>query len=448
MLAAGPINQTPPTVSGTAQRGLTLTGTAGTWGGFGNSISYQWQSSGDGTIWSNISGATSLTYTLAVADVDRYVRLLVIVTNPDGTATAISSATVKVVSAPPVNTVKPALTGPAQRGSTLTAGQGTWSGNGNAYGYQWQRDGVDIAGATGSSYTLTADDVNATVRVLVSASNPDGTATAASSPTATIPSAPPVNSIRPTVSGTAQRGSTLTGTPGTWSGVGNSTSYQWQSSADGTTWTDISGATSATYTIAVGDAGRHLRLLVTVTNPDGTTALASVATAKVLSAPPVNTVKPTLTGPAQRASTLVATSGTWSGVGNGHAYQWQRSTGGASWVNIAGATSVGYELTVADVGAIVRVLVTTTNPDGSATAASDPSATVPSAPPVNTARPTIAGTARRGVTLTGTPGTWSGIGNTTAYQWQARDGAGTSQARRAPRTRSRPPTWARRSACS
>ena len=46
------------------------------------------------------------------------------VTNPDGTATAASTATAKVVSAPPVNTVRPTITGTAQRGSTLTGDAG------------------------------------------------------------------------------------------------------------------------------------------------------------------------------------------------------------------------------------------------------------------------------------------------------------------------------------
>ena len=38
------------------------------------------------------------------------------------------------------------------------------------------RLGVDIADATNPIYTLGADDVNATVRVVIIASNPDGTA--------------------------------------------------------------------------------------------------------------------------------------------------------------------------------------------------------------------------------------------------------------------------------
>ena len=167
---------------------------------------------------------------------------------------------------------------------------------------------MDIEGATGSSYTLTAADVDALVRVVVTATNPDGTIVEASEPTTPVLAAGPVNQTPPTVSGSAQRGLTLTGTAGTWGGFGNSISYQWQSSADGTIWTTIAGATSATYTSVVGDIGRHLRLLVIVTNPDGTATATSAATAKVVAAPPVNTVLPAITGTAQRASTLTATA--------------------------------------------------------------------------------------------------------------------------------------------
>ena len=120
----------------------------------------------------------------------------------------------------------------------LSATRGTWTGPDNMYGFQWQRDFgegyVDIAGATGAAYTLTVDDVDATVRVLVTATNPDATIVETSEPTTPVLAAGPLNQTPPTVSGTAQRGLTLTGTPGTWSGIGNSTGYQWQSSADGT----------------------------------------------------------------------------------------------------------------------------------------------------------------------------------------------------------------------
>ena len=107
------------------------------------------------------------------------------------------------------------------------------------------------------------------MRLLVTASNPDATVTATSTPTVTIPSAPPVNTVRPAISGTAQRASTLTGSPGTWSGIGNGYAYQWQRSSNGTTWVDIAGATATGYELTVADVGASVRLLVTATNPDG-----------------------------------------------------------------------------------------------------------------------------------------------------------------------------------
>jgi hypothetical protein len=413
VLTAGPVNQMPPSVTGTAQRGKTLTGALGSWTGAGNTYALQWQSSSDGTTWKQVDGATSATYPLGVGDVGSYLRLLVTVTNPDGTASATSAATAKVATAPPVNSVKPTATGTAQRASTLTATLGTWTGNDNTYTYQWQRDAVDIANATDPKYTLTSDDVNHTVRVLVIATNPDGTVVADSAPTATIPSAPPVNTATPALTGTAQRGKMLIGNAGTWSGIGNSASFQWQASTDGSTWKPVDGATSATYPLGVGDVGSYLRLLITMTNPDGTASAVSAATAKVLSAPPVNTVMPAVSGTAQRASTLTATLGTWIGNDNTYTYQWQRDA-----VDIARATDPTYTLTAADVNHTVRVLVIATNPDGTAVAASAPTATIPSAPPVNTVKPALTGTARRGSTLTGTAGVWNGIGNTYAFQWQ------------------------------
>ena len=71
------------------------------------------------------------------------------------------------------------------------------------YAYQWQRDFgegyVDIAGATGSSYTLTVADVDALVRVVVTATNPDATIVEASEPTTPVLAAGPLNQTPPTV---------------------------------------------------------------------------------------------------------------------------------------------------------------------------------------------------------------------------------------------------------
>ncbi|MBV9801686.1 MAG: hypothetical protein JO130_00785, partial [Solirubrobacterales bacterium] len=55
--------------------------------------------------------------------------------------------------------------------SVLPASNGTWSGSPTAYSYQWQRcteldrECLDIVGATGPRYTLTAADVKHNVQL-------------------------------------------------------------------------------------------------------------------------------------------------------------------------------------------------------------------------------------------------------------------------------------------
>ena len=80
--------------------------------------------------------------------------------------------------------------------------------------------------------------------MLVTASNPDATLAVTSATTTLIPSAPPASTSVPTLTGAAQRGSVLTLSPGTWSGIGNSYAYTWQRSSDGgQSWSDVAGQT-------------------------------------------------------------------------------------------------------------------------------------------------------------------------------------------------------------
>jgi len=95
----------------------------------------------------------------------------------------------------PINSVAPAISGTETEGQTLSTTNGTWglggvwSGGSNGtvtYTYQWTRSNdsggtgeADIAGATSSSYTLTASDVGKFIRCRVAASNDGGNDSAA-----------------------------------------------------------------------------------------------------------------------------------------------------------------------------------------------------------------------------------------------------------------------------
>lgn len=102
-----------------------------------------------------------------------------------GTGTAASQAE-------PRNTAPPTLSGNPVEGSTLTATNGTWTGQPTRFVYRFLRcdrngGGCFIGGTTTQkTYRLTAADVGNTIRVRVIASNADGSQNATSAPTAVI----------------------------------------------------------------------------------------------------------------------------------------------------------------------------------------------------------------------------------------------------------------------
>src|SRR5260370_167271 len=175
-----PANQTV-TAGQTATFTVTAAGTA--------PLTYQWQKNGV-----NIAGATSSSYTTpATTTSDSGSTFGVVVTNTAGTVTS-ASATLTVNAAPVAPTI---TTQPANQ--TVTAGQTatfTVTAAGTApLTYQWQKNAVNIAGATSSSYTTpatTTSDSGSTFDVVVS--NTVGTVTSASA-TLTVNPAP----VAPTV---------------------------------------------------------------------------------------------------------------------------------------------------------------------------------------------------------------------------------------------------------
>ena len=130
--------------------------------------------------------------------------------------------------------MSPAISGPVIVGEELSASPGTWTGSPTSYAYQWEScnalgEGcLSVSGATSSSYTLTPSDLESTVRVVVTASNADGSTTATSPPTGPVVPAAPTNEVPPAIGGTAEAGETLSSSPGTWTGRPTSYSYQWE----------------------------------------------------------------------------------------------------------------------------------------------------------------------------------------------------------------------------
>ena len=86
----------------------------------------------------------------------------------------------------------------------------------------------------------------------------------------------PANIVSPTVSTNIgfSAGSTLTSTTGVWTNNPTSYSYQWQRGpTDNSSFSNISGATSSSYTLGTSDIGYTVRVVVTATNARGSTSV-------------------------------------------------------------------------------------------------------------------------------------------------------------------------------
>ena len=185
----------------------------------------------------------------------------------------------------------PTISGTARVDETLTAstaGIADEDGLVNvSYGYQWQADDADIAGATGATYTLTDAEQGKAVKVRVNfdddAGNEETLTSAATSPVAARPNNPATGA--PAIGGTAQVGETLTVST---SGIADedglvNVSYGYQWLADDT---DIADATGSTYVLEEGDEGKTVKVKVTFDDDAGNAeTLTSAATAEVAASP-------------------------------------------------------------------------------------------------------------------------------------------------------------------
>ena len=306
--AAGtpPTVTTQPSVAGTPLRGQTLTAQSGSWSGTTPiSFAYQWRrcsSAGGDCV--NVGGATSATYTLVAGDVGHTLRVQVTATNSAGSAQAVSGQSAVVVApAAPVNTAAPALSGTAQDGHTLSVSNGSWKSDSSlSYSYRWSRcdsagnSCATISGATHSSYKASSADVGRRLRATVTAKNSVGSTAATSSASAVVAAAgvAPQNTARPSLSGTAKEGQTLTVCCGSWSGTQPITlAFRWvRCGPNGAAPCDpIAGATQQAYTPTIADVGRTVQAFVTAANAYGSIETGTAPSGTVVRALPVGAVR-------------------------------------------------------------------------------------------------------------------------------------------------------------
>lgn len=295
------------------------------------------------------------------------------------------------------------VTGAVRFGSTLTTAV-DGAAHGARLSYQWFRGTAAIPGATGASYVLQAADVGQRLKVRVSGVRGDASIVRDS------PAVGPVQALKltaakPSISGKAAVGSTLTAKPGKWGATGVGFTYQWYRNGSA-----ISGAKKATLKLGSADAGKTITVKVTGKKAGYTTASATSAkTAKVLrvfSAP-----APKIGGSVKVGSTVSASVGTWKPKASTVKYQWNRD-GKA----IRGATKAKYKITSADAGRKLTVSVRGSKSGYVTTTKTSASKSVPRV--LKTGKVSVSGSAKVGSTLRANAGTWSPKPVKLKYQWK------------------------------
>ncbi|UTW12756.1 hypothetical protein [Marinobacterium rhizophilum] len=404
------------TLSGTPAENQTLsvTNSLADEDGLGT-ISYQWLRDG-----ADITGETGSSYTLVDADVGASITVRASYTDGFNTAeVVVSNALGPVTNVNDAPSGSVTLSGTATENQTLTVSDDLADEDGlGTISYQWLRDGADITGETGNSYTLVDADVGASITVR--ASYTDGFNTAevvvsnALGPVTNINDAP---SGSVTLSGTPAENQTLTVSDDLADEDGLGTiSYQWL--RDGA---DITGETGNSYTLVDADVGASITVRASYTDGFNTAeVVVSNALGPVTNVNDAPTGAVTLSGTPTENQTLTVSNDLADEDGLGTiSYQWLRDG-----VDITGETGNSYTLVDADVGKTITVRASYT--DGFNTAevvvsnALGPVTNVNDAP---TGSVTLSGTATENQTLsvTNSLADEDGLG-TISYQW-LRDGA-------------------------
>ncbi|MBU3742678.1 MAG: T9SS type A sorting domain-containing protein, partial [Candidatus Kapabacteria bacterium] len=330
-------------------------------------ITYQWQLNTNLATpsWSNISGATMETYDAGVLNADAQYRRVATSTLNSVACTLISNVVTVTVNNLTAGSIAANQTicengDPAAFTSVAATGDGTityqWQLNTNIATPNWS----NISGATSATYdqgTLTAD---AQYR-RVATSTLNSVACTATSNVVTVT----VNNL---TAGSISANQTICdgGDPAAFTSVaatGDGTiTYQWQLNTNIATpsWSDIGGATLATYDAGVLNADAQYRRVATSTlNSVACTATSNVVTVTVnnMTAGSIAADQTICDGGDPAAFTSVAATGDGTIT-----YQWQLNTNLAtpSWSNISGATSATYDAGVLNADAQYRRVATST----------------------------------------------------------------------------------------
>ncbi len=329
----------------------------------GATPSFQWQVNG-----ADVAGETGQNFTSAsLNDGD----LVTVVLTADPLATCVT--TTQAISAPftvnRVGSLSPTVFVNASQTTICTGTDVLFTASvinaGPNPGYQWQVNGVDVAGETNDSFLTNALADGDLVRLIVSVdpSVSCSTVTEVTSPETVISVD---TEIIPAVTITADQTAICTGNTVTFTAnavdAGLNPSYQWQING-----VDVAGETSETFVSSALSDGDQVQLVLTA-DPSLTCANPSVVSSNVIDISVVTSLNPAVTILADQNPVCVGDAVTWTATvteaGADPTYQWL--VNGAA---IAGETNPVFTSSSLNNGDLVSVEVTV---DPAATCAATP----------------------------------------------------------------------------
>ncbi len=312
------------------------------------------------------------------------------------------------------------VTGPGGYDVALAGWNGSASPNAACLAGQWISGcQTSVSGAVWANLPVVTGTYRATVTVTDGAGN---VATAATD--FPVVAAPQVLAA-PTLSGTAQVGSTMTLAGGAFSNGPDSVLYAFHRLAGGTLTEVRAPSASPHYLVQRADHGAAIVGRVIAANAAGSAQTDSTASAAVLPSAPSGG-QPSVAGLPVVDGSLSVAPGTWD---NGGA-PGQPALTAVRWFSCAAACAlVGhdatYVATTADVGRGLRAEVDVANAGGAATATTALTVAVAPGAPGLAAPPLVSGMARVGETLSAAPGAWTehGAAVATTIKWLRCTGA-------------------------
>jgi serine protease len=151
-----------PSITGTPTIDRVLTGDTGTWSAAAT-LTLRWLRDNQ-----PIVGATAATYRTTASDVGHDLAFEVTAAGSGHTTATVTSAPLRIKHGALRARTSPSVSGTRKAGHRLTGKTGTWT-PAASLARQWVRDGLPIAGATGSTYRVTKADRGHRVQLQVTA---------------------------------------------------------------------------------------------------------------------------------------------------------------------------------------------------------------------------------------------------------------------------------------